>query len=84
MEERGRAASADQAGKDRPCRTMIEARPMTRAPKMDPRAAARPPVPPAVPADYSDELTEAQIEALRRFAPQDERQMGPLVHEFTW
>lgn len=57
---------------------------MTRAPKMDPRAAARPPVPPAVPADYSDELTEAQIEALRRFAPQDERQMGPLVHEFTW
>lgn len=39
---------------------------------------------PVEPADYSDELTEAQIEALRQYAPQDEKKMGPLVHEFTW
>ena len=36
------------------------------------------------PADYSDELTEEQIEALRRAYPQKEAAMGRLVHEFGW
>jgi hypothetical protein len=41
-------------------------------------------LPAARPADYSDELTKAQIEALRACAPQDEAKMGPMVHEFSW
>ena len=53
--------------------------PKTRADQA--RGAAIPPPPPA---DYSDELTNAQIEALRQHAPQDENKMGPLVHEFRW
>lgn len=52
-------------------------------PKADLRAA-RPAVPPPPPADYSDELTKAQLAELRKLAPQRESEMGPLVHEFTW
>jgi hypothetical protein len=55
-----------------------------RLPKKDPRAAAGRPLPKPAPADYSDEITKEQHEALRRFAPQDEAKMGPVVHEFTW
>lgn len=54
-----------------------------RPPRPDP-LAVRPAFPPPEPADYSDELTEEQIEALREFAPQDESKMGALVYEFTW
>lgn len=36
------------------------------------------------PADYSDELSPAQLAALRDLVPQDERKLGELVHEFTW
>lgn len=57
---------------------------MRRPPKPDAQSGRGAIIPPAEPADYSDELTEAQIEALRQYAPQDEKQMGPLVHEFTW
>lgn len=56
---------------------------MTTAPhKRDPRADA--PIPPPEPADYSDELTPEQLAALRQLAPQDEADMGDLVHEFRW
>ena len=57
---------------------------MRRTPKPDAQSGRGAIISPAEPADYSDELTEAQIEALRQYAPQDEKQMGPLVHEFTW
>ncbi len=57
---------------------------MAKTPKLDARSARGAALPPADPADYSDELTPAQLEALRQHAPQDEREMGPLVHEFTW
>ena len=55
-----------------------------RPPKQDPRAPSGPAVPPSPPANYSDELTDAQAAALCRHAPRDEAKMGPLVHEFTW
>jgi len=55
-----------------------------RPPKMDPRAPARKGVPCPERADYSDEVSDAQMERLRKFVSQDERAMGPLVHEFTW
>ena len=41
-------------------------------------------IPPPPPADYSDELSNTQIEVLRSYAPQDESKMGPVVHEFRW
>lgn len=53
-------------------------------PKWDPRAPAAAPIPAPEPADYTDELSADQIEALRGFAPQDEAEMGALVHEFAW
>lgn len=53
-----------------------------RTPKPDMHAALRLPEPPA--ADYSDELTKAQIENLRSVWTQDESKMGPVVHEFSW
>lgn len=52
--------------------------------KRDPRAAIAAPIPPPEPADYSDELTAEQLAALRQLAPQDEVDMGDLVHEFRW
>ena len=57
---------------------------MSRTPKPDAQRARGAVLPPVEPADYSDELTKAQIAALRRYAAQDETKMGPLVHEFTW
>jgi hypothetical protein len=51
---------------------------------MDPRAAFAAAIPAPEPADYSDEVSLEQIEALRCFAPQNPAKMGPLVHEFTW
>lgn len=53
-----------------------------RTPKPDPEAAWKVPEPPA--ADYSDEITDSQMEALRSAWTQDESAMGPLVHEFKW
>lgn len=44
---------------------------------------AKPEVPPPEPADYSDEMTQAQVDALRQHAPQDESKMGSLVHELA-
>jgi hypothetical protein len=41
-------------------------------------------VTPPKPADYSDELTDEQIAALKRVVTQNEKEMGPVVHEFTW
>ncbi|MES1157221.1 MAG: hypothetical protein ABUL73_05525 [Alphaproteobacteria bacterium] len=41
-------------------------------------------IPPPKHADYSDELTDEQINALREYAEQDESKMGALVYEFTW
>lgn len=55
----------------------------TRTPKLD-HSARAPAIQPPEPADYSDELSKKHIDALRRCAPQDERRMGPLVHEFRW
>ncbi len=43
-----------------------------------------PSMPPALAADYDDELTPAQVAALQTYAPQNESEMGELVHEFTW
>jgi hypothetical protein len=58
---------------------------MTRPPpELDPRRAGAKPVAPPEPADYSDEITPAQLAELRKFAPQDESLMGALVHEFRW
>lgn len=57
---------------------------MAKTPKLDAQRARGAALPPVEPADYSDELTQAQLKTLRQYAPQDERQMGPLVHEFTW
>jgi hypothetical protein len=57
---------------------------MSTPPKRDPREAFAAPIPAPEPADYSDELTEAQLRALRQLAPQDEADMGDLVHEFRW
>lgn len=54
-----------------------------RTPRPDP-TRARPAFPPPAPADYSDELTDEQIDALRECAPQDESSMGALVYEFVW
>lgn len=56
----------------------------TRPPKLDPRRAAGAPLPRARDADYSDEITTKQIDALRRYYPQDESKMGPVVDELTW
>ncbi len=53
-------------------------------PKTDMRASGLRPIAPPAPADYTDEVTAEQYEALRRFAPQDESKMGALVHEFRW
>jgi hypothetical protein len=53
-------------------------------PKVHPERSQLPPMPVATPADYDDELTNAQLDALRTCAPQDESKMGALVHEFTW
>lgn len=53
-----------------------------RTPKPDFQAASILPEPPA--ADYSDELTQDHINALRLAWTQDESAMGPVVHEFTW
>lgn len=55
-----------------------------RTPKMDGSAGNGRPIPAPAPADYSDEISEAQAEALRKYAPQDEAKMGHLVHEFAW
>jgi hypothetical protein len=55
-----------------------------RPPKLDPRAQRGNPVPPPKAADYSDEVSTAQIKALRSQHCQDESKMGALVHEFTW
>ncbi len=49
-----------------------------------PEAPAALAFPPPEPADYSDEMTEEQIDALRRAYPQEESAMGRLVHEFGW
>lgn len=57
---------------------------MARTPKPVADSARGAMLPPPEPADYSDELTDAQIEALRQYAPQDESKMGALVHEFSW
>lgn len=57
---------------------------MSRTPKPDAVRGRGAVLPPPEPADYSDELTEAQAEAMRRTAPQDETGMGPLVHEFSF
>lgn len=46
--------------------------------------AIGPAMPTPTPADYSDELTKEQIDALRELAPQDESKMGALVHELCW
>lgn len=48
------------------------------------RALARERSEPAAPFDYSDEVTSEQIAELKRFAPQDEREMGPTLMQFTW
>lgn len=53
-----------------------------RTPKPNTSAAWNVPEPP--PADYSDELTAAQLAAMRMEWTQDEAEMGPLVHEFKW
>lgn len=53
-----------------------------RTPKPDHEAACILPEPAA--ADYSDELTVKNLEALRSAWTQDESAMGPVVHEFTW
>ena len=34
--------------------------------------------------DIDDEISPEQLEKLREIITQDERDMGPLVHEFTW
>ena len=52
-------------------------------PRPDP-LGKKPAITPPKPADYSDELTNEQIEALKSYAPQDESQMGELVYEFRW
>jgi hypothetical protein len=54
----------------------------TRAPKPEMDAVWKLPEPPA--ADYSDELTKAQVANLRQLWTQDESAMGPVVHEFKW
>jgi hypothetical protein len=53
-----------------------------RTPKPAMDAAWKIPEPPA--ADYSDEITEKQMAALRTVWTQDESAMGPVVHEFKW
>ena len=53
-----------------------------RTPKPDHEAVSILPEPPE--ADYSDELTEIHIEALRSVWTQDESAMGSVVHEFQW
>lgn len=53
-----------------------------RVPKPDVNAAWQ--VPEPMPADYSDEISEAQMEAVRSVWTQDEAAMGPVVHEFKW
>jgi len=53
-----------------------------RTPKPAENAAWRLPEPPA--ADYSDEISVAQLAALRAAWTQDESAMGPVVHEFKW
>ena len=76
---------ADQAGADRHYEPHSQSPPMKYAPpNRDPRAASAAPLPAPEPADYSDELTIEQVAALRECAPQDEAEMGDLVHEFRW
>jgi hypothetical protein len=41
-------------------------------------------IPEPEPADYSDEMTSADVQALRDVCTQDESKMGALVHGFTW
>ena len=53
-----------------------------RTPQPDPDAPLA--IPEPLPADYSDEVSKAQVEALRRAHTQVEAEMGPLVHEFRW
>lgn len=53
-------------------------------PKGDARAAKAAKIPSPPPANYDDELTPAQLAALRLLAPQNESEMGDLVHEFRW
>ena len=53
-----------------------------RAPKPDLEAPLKLPEPPE--ADYSDEVCESQMAALRAAWTQDEAAMGPVVHEFKW
>lgn len=55
-----------------------------RPPKMEGAAPSGRSIPAPKPADYSDEVSTAQIEALRSISCQDESKMGSLVHEFTW
>jgi hypothetical protein len=55
-----------------------------RPPKLDASAARGKPISPPKPADYSDEVSDAQVSALRSLVSQDESKMGALVHEFTW
>jgi hypothetical protein len=55
-----------------------------RTPRPDHDRAPPASIPAPKPADYSDELTKAQLAALREHAPQDETKMGALVHEFSW
>ena len=57
---------------------------MSRTPKPDATRGRGAVLPPPEPANYSGELTEAQVDAMRRYAPQNESDMGPLVHEFTF
>lgn len=57
---------------------------MSNTPKLNDHAVNGLAFPPAEPADYSDEMTLAQIELLRGCWTQDEAKMGSLVHEFTW
>ncbi|GEB98940.1 hypothetical protein BDI01nite_00050 [Brevundimonas diminuta] len=53
-----------------------------RTPKPDHEAASILPEPPE--ADYSDELNDTHMAALRSVWTQDESAMGPVVHEFQW
>ncbi len=41
-------------------------------------------IPRPKPADYSDEISTEQLALIRAIVTQDERKMGPVVHEFAW
>lgn len=53
-----------------------------RTPK--PAADITPVVPAPAPADYSDEISEANFAALRALWPQSAAGKGPLVYEPKW